>query len=74
MAKQKKENAEHVPFQLKADKNFKMKGSTKVMLALGKFRSKEDRNSFKRAMISAQLHEEAARRSSLKREKEDVPF
>ena len=68
MAKQKKENAEYVPFEMKSDKNFKMKSQTKTMLALGKFRNTEDRNSWKRAMINAQLHEEAARRAGLKRD------
>lgn len=70
--KTKKENVEHVAFQLKADKNFKMKSSTKAMLALGKFRNAEDRNAWKRAMIGAQLAEEAARRASVKRDQGDV--
>lgn len=47
------------------DKNFKMKRSTKIVMALMKG-SKEDRNHFKHMMIDAQLHEEAARRANLK--------
>jgi len=47
------------------DKNFRMKQSTKIMVALFKGTT-ESRNSFKRAMIEAQLCEEAARRASLK--------
>lgn len=70
--KQKKENIEYIPYELKPDRNFRMSAQTKRTLALGKFRSQEDRNSWKRAMINAQLHEEQAKRSSLKRDKEDV--
>lgn len=70
--KREKKVEDWVPFELKPDKNFKMSKTTKRMLALMPFRDQEDRNSFKRAMISAQLSEEAARRQSLKREKEDV--
>lgn len=51
---------------LKPDKNFRMKSSTKTMLALMKFRDREDRNHFKRMMIDAQLCEESARRAALK--------
>lgn len=47
------------------DKTFKMKKESKVMIALMKG-SKEDKNYFKRMMINAQLHEEAARRAALK--------
>lgn len=47
------------------DKNFKMKQSTKRMVALMKG-SKADKNQFKNMMIQAQLHEEAARRAALK--------
>lgn len=70
--KQKKENIEYVPYGLKPDRNFKMSSQTKRTLALSRFRSEEDRNAWKRAMINAQLHEEYAKRSSLKRDKEDV--
>lgn len=48
------------------DKNFKMKSSTKTLLAVGKFRSPEDRAHFKRMMIDAQLSGETARRAALK--------
>lgn len=48
------------------DKNFKMKASTKTALALGKFKDAHDKGAFKRMMIDAQLHEEAARRAALK--------
>jgi|LakMenE01Jun11ns_1017448.scaffolds.fasta_scaffold9929652_4 hypothetical protein len=71
--KQKKEVViDYIPFQLKPDKNFKMHKQTKRILALSNFKTEEDRNAWKRAMINAQLHEESAKRSSLKREKEDV--
>lgn len=47
------------------DKNFKMKQSTKILIASLNVTA-ESRNSFKQAMIEAQLCEEAARRASLK--------
>lgn len=47
------------------DKNFRMKSSTKGMIALMRG-SKEDKAHFKKMMIDAQLHEEAARRAALK--------
>jgi hypothetical protein len=72
MAKKQKTHEVYIPFELKPDKNFKMNKQTKRYLALGKFKSEEDRSAFKRAMISAQLSEEAAKRQSFKREKEDV--
>lgn len=68
-----KQRTEWTPTELKADKNFRMSGTTKAMLALMPWRNAEDRNSFKRAMVNAQLAEEAARKQSLKRERnEDV--
>ena len=48
------------------DKNFRMLRSTKTALALGSFKDAHERGAFKRMMISAQLHEEAARRAALK--------
>ena len=47
------------------DKNFRMKQATKIMVALFKGNA-ESRNGFKRAMIEAQLCEEAAKRAALK--------
>ena len=47
------------------DKNFRLKRSTKVQMALMKG-STEDRNHYKKMMIDAQLAEEAARRAALK--------
>lgn len=47
------------------DKNFKMKSSFKHQIALMKGNAHE-KGQFKRMMIDAQLHEEAARRASLK--------
>jgi len=70
--KQKKEVIDYIPYELKPDKTFRMNSQTKRILALGNFRTEEDRNAWKRAMIKAQLHEEYAKRSSLKRDKEDV--
>ena len=49
---------------MKATKDFKMKSSTKVSLALGKFNSEHDRAAWKRAMIDAQLCEEKARKDN----------
>ena len=43
-----------------------MKALTKTMLALTKFKDAHERGAFKRAMIDAQLSEEAARRAALK--------
>lgn len=48
------------------DKNFKLKRSTKVAMALGAFKDAHARGEFKRAMIQAQLAEEAAHRAALK--------
>ena len=45
---------------MKADKNFRMAKTTKTLMALLPFKNQEDRNSFKRAMIDAQLAAEAA--------------
>jgi hypothetical protein len=70
MAKKQKTQDVYLPFDLKADKNFKMAKQTKRFMAT--IVSADDRNAFKRAMISAQLSEEASKRQSLKREKEDV--
>lgn len=46
---------------MKADKNFRLSPTTKVILALTKFKSAEDRNAFRRAMIDAQLCETQAK-------------
>lgn len=51
---------------MKPSKDFKMKSSTKVTLALGKFRNEQDRAAWKRAMIGAQLAEEKAVRDYLR--------
>lgn len=49
---------------MKATKDFRMKSTTKTLLALGKFKSEEDRASFRRAMVQAQLAEEKASRDN----------
>lgn len=49
-----------------SDKNFRMKRSTKIAMALGSFKNAHARGDFKRAMIQAQLAEEAAKRAALK--------
>lgn len=49
---------------MKPTKDFKMKASTKTMLALGKFKDAHERGEWKRAMIGAQLAEEKARRDA----------
>lgn len=48
------------------DKNFRLRKSTKTVLALGGFRDAHDRGAYKRMMIDAQLQEEAARREALR--------
>jgi len=40
---------------MKPDKNFRLSKKTKTLISLISFRSKEDRNDFKRAMIEAEL-------------------
>lgn len=40
---------------MNADKNYRMTKQTKIMLALSKFKSAEDRNTFKKLMIQAEL-------------------
>jgi len=70
MAKKQRTQEVYIPFQLKADKNFRMAKQTKRFMAT--IVDADDRNAYKRAMISAQLSEEASKRQSLKREKEDV--
>jgi hypothetical protein len=47
------------------DKNFRMKQSTKIMMAMSTVK-KHDRHYFKDAMILAQLAEEAAKRAALR--------
>lgn len=47
------------------DKNFRFKRSFKNLVALMNG-TKEDRNHFKKMLIDAQLHEEAAHRAALK--------
>ncbi len=56
---------------MKATKDFKMKSSTKVTLALGKFRNEQDRAAWKRAMIGAQLAEEKASRDNQRGRQKD---
>ena len=70
MAKKQRTQEVYIPFELKADKNFRMAKQTKRFMAT--IVGAEDRNSFKRAMISAQLSEEAAKRTPVKRERGDV--
>ena len=49
-----------------SDKNFRMNSLTKKLLGLTKFKNSHERGEFKRAMIDAQLAEEAAHRASLR--------
>lgn len=53
------------------DKNFKMKKSTKALIALMRGATANERSHFKRMMIDAQLCEEAARRAALKSKDKD---
>mgnify|MGYP003336207995 CR=1 FL=1 len=50
--------------------SYKMSKTTKRMLALGRFTT-EQRNSWKKCMIQAELAEEHARRTAGKRSKDD---
>lgn len=45
-------------------KDFKMSKQVKTMLALLKFKNEQDRSSFKRMMIDAQVSEERFRRDN----------
>ena len=56
---------------MKTDKNFKLSKTTKRMLALGKFKTTEDRNNFKRLMIQAEYSEVLAKLAKYK-EKEQL--
>jgi len=40
---------------MKPTANFKMSSTTKNMLSAGRFRNKEDRDGFRRAMVQAEL-------------------
>jgi hypothetical protein len=47
------------------DKNYRMSKQLKVQLALGNFKSKEDRNIFKKAMVKAEHESRFAPRATL---------
>ena len=49
---------------MKANKDFRMNKETKRLLALGKYRSNDERAAFRRAMIDAQLTSEKAKRDA----------
>ena len=55
---------------MKTTSTFKLSKTVKTMLATGRFRSQEDRNGFKRAMIDAQVSGEMQSRNSQKRSKD----
>jgi hypothetical protein len=52
-------------------KDFKMNKSVKRLLALGSFKSEQQRSDFKRMMIQAQCAEERHKRDSLKSKGKD---
>ena len=52
-------------------KDFKMKKQTKHLLALGHFKSEENRAHFKRMMIDAQVTEERVQRNNTKAKEKD---
>jgi hypothetical protein len=52
-------------------KDFKMNKSVKRMLALGSFKSEQQRSDFKRMMIEAQCAEERYKRDALKSKSKD---
>lgn len=56
---------------MKPTKDFKMKSTTKTILALGKFKNEQDRASFRRAMVDAQLAEEKASRDNQRGRQKD---
>lgn len=56
---------------MKANKDFRMKSTTKTLLALGKFKNEEDRAGFRRAMVQAQLAEEKASRDNQRGKQKD---
>ena len=56
---------------LKPTSTYKMPGMTKGMLASTRFKTAEQRNSWKRAMIDAELTAEHAKRTAGKRSKGD---
>ena len=56
---------------MKPTSSFKLSKTTKRSLALGHFKSEEQRNSWKRAMIDAELSAEHAKKTAGKRSKED---
>ena len=56
---------------LKPTSTYKMSGMTKAMLASTRFKTAEQRNSWKRAMIDAELTAEHAKRTAGKRSKDD---
>jgi hypothetical protein len=51
---------------MKPNSTFKLSKTTKRSLALGKFTSEDQRHSWRRAMIDAELSAESARRSNSK--------
>jgi hypothetical protein len=55
---------------MKTTSTFKLNKTVKTMLATGRFRSQEDRNGFKRAMIDAQVSAERQSKVSTKRNKD----
>lgn len=52
----------------KPDANYRMSSALKTRLALGKFKSKDQKNSWKRLMIDAEL--EASKRPAPSKEKD----
>jgi hypothetical protein len=52
-------------------KDFKMNKQTKYLLALGKFKSEENRAHYKRMMIDAQVTEERVQRNAQKAKDKD---
>jgi hypothetical protein len=56
---------------MKPTASYRMSGPTKTMLALGHFKTAEQRHGWKRAMIDAELTAEHAKKTAGKRSKED---
>jgi hypothetical protein len=70
----KTENYEATSFYIKPTSTFVLSRATKTMLACMPFRNQEERNTFKRQMIQAELAEREAksRPLSTKKDREDV--
>lgn len=71
----KNETVEYISYNIKPTSTYVMSKQLKTMLATMPFKTQDDRNSFKRMMIQAELAERDARNkpwSMSKKDREDV--